>query len=652
MRAFVLSEAMLFGRENLQADHHSHEAQTDHIGYDTGINQQKSADGADDSFVPAHMLQQIAFQSRRHTEHTHKRSDADQNDLACGGVDKEHGRVQSEYIGDDEGTNGQLGSGESGLHGVRTADGCTGISGQCYRRRQVGNDAEIEYEEVSGQRGDPHFDQDGCAGSGHNAVVGGGGNTHAQHDTAQHGKHQRDDHMITCQSHDAIDQHVGKTRHGDGAGDDAGDAAGGSHGDHALTAGGQRLPDHFAEICQFAQIFLAGLLKETGLQQAAEGADENGSNDGDGGGILNGFLIGGHQINQQHQRRQQVDLLQQGFQLGEFFFGQTPKIVLLGFQMDGDENAGEIEHSRQDGADGNIGIRNAHKVRHQESGRAQNGRHDLTAGGGGGFRCGGEFRLVAGFLHQRNGDRAGADGIGNRRTGNHALKSGGHHGNLGRAAGEAADHGITDIDEEFTDTGALQKRAEDDEHHDEFAADVYGSGEDTLLGEEQLTDGAGNPATKGGVIQTPDQRIDDKAAGNDQDGQTHAAAADLCQRQNADDADDDLVNLELGTLMNDGLSIESIVKEGSGAQNHSHKVVPRHVIDFLLSFLNGENQKAQHHDPRDESGQTQFLQPCGEEGDIQAEQRKGRQHAGDNNFGCAFPDADIGFSVIFFHDGL
>ena len=97
---------------------------------------------------------------------------------------------------------------------------------------------------------------------------------------------------------------------------------------------------------------------------------------------------------------------------------------------------------------------------------------------------------------------------------------------------------------------------------------------------------------------------------------------------------------------------ESIVKEGSGAQNHSHKVVPRHVIDFLLSFLNGENQKAQHHDPRNEGGQTQFLQPCGKEGNVQTEQRKGCQHAGDNNFGRAFPDTDIGFSVVFFHDRL
>ena len=96
--------------------------------------------------------------------------------------------------------------------------------------------------------------------------------------------------MITSQGHDAVDQHIGKAGHSDGAGNNTGNAAGGSHGNGALCTGSQRLQNSLGGDT-------AVLIKET---------DHDGHNDGNSGSILDTAGAGADHIDQHDQRQQEI----------------------------------------------------------------------------------------------------------------------------------------------------------------------------------------------------------------------------------------------------------------------------------------------------------------------------------------------------------
>ena len=620
----------------LYQHHQTNQDHAEDIGDGTGVDQQQTTGKAYKTQIPGHMVYQVTFQSGSHSEDTYERSDGDGDDFQRGGIHEQHGRVQSEDVRNDEGADSQLGGSQSGLHGICLGNGSTSIGGQRHRRCQVSHDAEVEYEEVGSHSGNAHTDQNGCAGCGHDAVVCGSGNAHAQNDTAQHGQEQGDDHMAACQGNDAVDHHVCQAGHGDGTGDDTGHTAGCGNGDGTLTAGGQSLQQTLGSDAGFT----------------AEEGHENAGHDGQGSGILDAAGAGANQIDQQHQRSQQVGFFQQRLDLGQLFLGQTPQAKLLGFQMDRDEDACKVQNRRQNGLDDDLGVGNLHIVSHQESGSAHDGGHDLTAGGGGCFGCCGKLRLVAGALHQRNGDGAGAYCVGHRGTGDHAFHGGCHDGNLGRTAGETADNGVGDLNEEISNAGTLQEGTEDDEHHDELGADIDGGGEDTFLAVEQIADSVVQLTPQGGVAEAPDQRINDKDRSHDQNGQTHAAAADFCQGQDADDADDDLIPGEVAALLDDIHGENIKVHKCACADDHTCNIIPGHVVGLLVSLSGGENQEAHKDNTGHERGQAMLFQPAGEQGHINAEQGEGGQSAVDGESRLALPDADIGLLVVFFHDGF
>ena len=66
-------------------------------------------------------------------------------------------------------------------------------------------------------------------------------------------------------------------------------------------------------------------------------------------------------------------------------------------------------------------------------------------------------------------------------------------------------------------------------------------------------------APERGVGQAYGQSIRQEAPGHNEDGQANASAAHLCQSQNADDADDDLVILEMAALLDNGLGVKGII---------------------------------------------------------------------------------------------
>ena len=318
--------------------------------------------------------------------------------------------------------------------------------------------------------------------------------------------------------------------------------------------------------------------------------------------------------------------------------------------MDGNKDAREIQHGGKNGLQHDLAIGQIHIVRHQEGRGAHDGRHDLAAGGRGCLCGSGKLRLIAGFLHQGDGDRTGTDGVRHRRTGNHTLHGADHNGNLCRAAGKSAHGCVGNIDEEIRNSRPLQKCAEDNEHHNKLGADIDGCGQDAFLAVEQVADRIVQLTPQGGVGQTPNQRVGNEAPGHDQNGQTHTAAADLCQRQNAHNADDDLIPRKLASLLDDIHGVEGEIQKRAAAGDHHDQIIPGNVIDLMMLLVGRKHQKTQKYDPCHERGQPQLLQPAGEQGHIDAEERKEHRQTVDDDLGNALPHARVRLAVELAHN--
>ena len=320
--------------------------------------------------------------------------------------------------------------------------------------------------------------------------------------------------------------------------------------------------------------------------------------------------------------------------------------------MDGDENTGKVQQRGQHRLQRDLTVGKLDIVRHQEGGSTHDGGHDLPAGRGGGFRGSGKLWLVARLFHQRNGHGSGAHGICHGRAGDNALQGAGHHGNLGGAAGEPAHQSVGHLDEVVGNAGPLQEGPEDDKDHNELGAHVNGGGQNALLAIEQVADGVVQLAPEAGVGKSGSQGVHQEAPGHDQDGQAHASAADLRQRQNAHYTDDDLIGREDAALLDDGLGIGGVIQERTGAQHHHHDVIPGDMIGSLVGLPGREHQEPYENDPGHKGGQPQLLQPAGKQSHIQAKQRKSRQDHIDHDPGSPLPDPDVGLLVIFLHDGV
>ena len=312
--------------------------------------------------------------------------------------------------------------------------------------------------------------------------------------------------------------------------------------------------------------------------------------------------------------------------------------------MDGNIDAGEVEDSGENGLQGHLGIGDAHKLGHQEGGGAHDGGHDLPAGGGGGLNGAGKLRLVAGLLHHGDGHRAGGHGVAHGGAGHHAAQSGGDDGHLGGTAGGGTSHGVGQIDEEVGDAGALQEGAEDDEDHDVLGTHLGGSAHHAVGGVEQVVD----HLTKADVGKS----INEQGAHHTQNGDAHAAPAQLSKGQDADDGDDHhegLVGHCAGNL-NDLLGVGGKVEEGPGPQYHNNQIIPGHIVDPHHPLLDGVVEVTDDQDQPQEHGQTDLQQAADKQGDIDTIGGKEGHNCPYDLLGNSFPNTDVGLTVIFFHD--
>ena len=260
-----------------------------------------------------HRPEDIALQTGGDGENAEKRRNNDLNDLkhACD-VLEQHLRVIREDERDDKGRDGELGRINAGLHGVRFRDGGACVGRQRDRRRDIRDDAEVEHEEMRGDERVAHLDEDRRARGGHDAVVRGRGNAHAEDDAADHGQNQADKRCVASQLHNGVDENGGKTGDGDAARDDTGHRTGNRDGNGALRACFQRIKDGVRGIAGCAERGLADGAERARLRalqaehKEVDKADCNGRENGIRGGVRHGLRTGGHEPDQQDQRQDQI----------------------------------------------------------------------------------------------------------------------------------------------------------------------------------------------------------------------------------------------------------------------------------------------------------------------------------------------------------
>ena len=461
---------------------------------------------------------------------------------------------------------------------------------------------------MSRHHGEVQLDQNGSAGGGHNTVVGCGRHAHAQHDAAQHGQHQADDGNVARHLDDGIDEDRGQAGNGNAAGNDTRHTAGHSHSDSTAGTGFQRIHRREEGLLTGTGQRLAGRLRRLlftaplALQEEVDEANGNGRQNRISGRMGHGLAAGGHQPNQQNQRDDQIAITGQYLPLGQLVTGNAFQAQLLGLQMDGDKDSGEVQNGRQDGLNRHLRIGDLHVFRHQKRSRAHDGRHDLAAGGGGSFHCAGKLRLVASLFHHGNGERSGGNGIAHRGAGHHAAQGGADHGHLGGTTAGPTGNTVSEADEEIGNAGALQKRTEDDEQNDIGIANVDRRADDTGSRVKQLIDNGLESVIQrcrihcAGIAELVDESVNDQRAGHAKNGHAHAAAAQLHQDQHTNDADHDMYRLNAGGQPHQRHGVECEIEEAACADDHQDNIIPRQGIDVHAAFFCRIGQKADDDD--------------------------------------------------------
>ena len=147
--------------------------------------------------------------------------------------------------------------------------------------------------------------------------------------------------------------------------------------------------------------------------------------------------------------------------------------------------------------------------------------------------------------------------------------------------------------------------------------------------------------------------INHQRAHYEKDGQTHAAAAEFCQHQHGDDCKAQKHGVGgnlVKTCVEDDLGSGSEIEEGRCTCDHQYDIVPGEAIGRHLILADGESQKADDDDHAKEHGKAHFGKTSVKQRHADTVYREeGHQQAHDP-LGCAYPHADIGFTVILFHD--
>ena len=131
---------------------------------------------------------------------------------------------------------------------------------------------------------------------------------------------------------------------------------------------------------------------------------------------------------------------------------QRQDVGACGFEIDLNKERDIEQNGRNGCCQSHLGIRNAQKLGHDESGDAHHRRHQLPAGRSAGFDRSREMRAKADATHHRDGHDADGHDVGDDIAGNGAEQGRAHDRDLGRTAAMASHQRHGDVGEEGSTT--------------------------------------------------------------------------------------------------------------------------------------------------------------------------------------------------------
>ena len=156
--------------------------------------------------------------------------------------------------------------------------------------------------------------------------------------------------------------------------------------------------------------------------------------------------------------------------------------------MHGGHDRQVIEDGGQRGGHDDLLVGHARELGHDEGARAHDRRHERATAGRGRLDAGGDLRLVADLLHERDREGPRRVAVGDRGAADRPVESRREHRDLGRPAAKAPGQEDGDVHEELADAGVQHERGEQDEDHQEVGRDSGERAEHALVGvkEEHL----------------------------------------------------------------------------------------------------------------------------------------------------------------------
>jgi hypothetical protein len=271
---------------------------------------------------------------------------------------------------------------------------------------------------------------------------------------------------------------------------------------------------------------------------------------------------------------------------GQALFGLAHETEFFGFVVD-EKKHGHVVHDRRhqghldDGQVAGVG-----EFGHEKRAGAHDGRHELSAGGGGRFDGAGHMGPVADFLHHGDGEGARGHDISNSGAGHRSHEAGGDHRGLGRPAGKATGEGVGQFDEKIAAAGGFQKGAEQDEDEDKGGGHADGQAEDALGGQPEgggdafdgvafVDDQFGHVRSEIGIEHR--HRTD---AGHDD---TDDPPAGFQHQQGADDADHQVGRQPVSLALKDFGEVDADVGGAIDRCGHQHPVHDDPEVQTILA---------------------------------------------------------------------
>ena len=158
---------------------------------------------------------------------------------------------------------------------------------------------------------------------------------------------------------------------------------------------------------------------------------------------------GEQQIDQRRKRQDQIPVLaDRGQSVGAVGLGHAVQMRAAGLEMHHPERGREIEQRRDDRRLDHLDIGDVERLGHDEGDGAHDRRHDLAAHAGGRLDRAREGRPIAEALHERDGELAGRDDVGDARAVDRAHERRGDDRHLGRPAAMMPDRAERDVGEQ------------------------------------------------------------------------------------------------------------------------------------------------------------------------------------------------------------